>query len=459
MGLYNLFSNIMVYVSIVDGGISSAILYSLYKPNAEGDTNKLSELLTGSRIVFSKIGMYVFGIAFIVSFFVIFLIKDCAFDYWYIVLTFMLFSLSNVIAYFYTPYRELLNVKEKKYIYNITGQCAQIVLSILEIVMLITGWKFGYILLMHSVVRLISHIIEWYICRRLFPEISFHNPNKDFSFKKYLNSLIFHKVNGLISSNIDTVIISSVLGLGPVAIYSTYHYIVNMLKKFTSRISGSMTAIIGNGLVRDKARMYEVYKEFNGMLFYVAICVCVPLILSINGFIDIFYERRIETSMIVAIAFSLILFMYTIKLNTVLYVTAGGLYKETKHCAIVDTIVNLILSLVLVHIVGISGVLFATAISVFIAEYIMKTIVVHKHVFNCSAKGYFLNNIKFFIIFVLDLIGGYYLVNNFTIEHLSTWFGFYIVFTLLNALVIFIIFKIFKETKFIGRIKMLKRRA
>ena len=459
MGLYNLFSNIMVYVSLVDGGISSAILYSLYKPNAEGNDNKLSELLTGSRIVFSKIGMIVFGIAFIVSFFVIFLIKDCAFDYWYIVLTFLLFSLSNVIAYFFTPYRELLNVKEKKYIYNLTGQGAQIVLSILEIVMLVTGWKFGYILLMHSVVRLISHIIEWYICRRLYPQISFRNPNKDFSFKKYLNSLIFHKINGLIGSNIDTVIISSMLGLGYVAIYSTYNYIINMLKKFTSRLSGSMVAIVGNGLVHNKERMYSIYREFNGMLFYVGISVCVPLVLAINKFIDIFYEGRIETSMIVAIAFSLILFMYTIKLNTTLYVTASGLYKETKHCAITDTRINLVLSLILVHFIGMSGVLFATSISVFISEYIMKTIVVYKHVFNRNPMTYFLNNMKFFAVLVLDAIGGYYLVQMFTINHLGEWFGFYFVFTIINSAIIFIIFKIFGETKFIGRLKLLKRRA
>ena len=459
MGLYNLFSNIMVYVSLVDGGISSAILYSLYKPNAEGDDNKLSELLSGSMVTFSKIGMYVFGIAFVVSFFVVFLIKDCSFDYWYVVLTFLLFSLSNVIAYFFTPYKELLNVKEKKYIYNLTGQGAQIVLSVLEIVMLVTGWKFGYILLMHSAVKLLSHIIEVIICKKLYPHISFRNPNKDFSFRKYLNSLIFHKINGLIGSNIDTVIISSMLGLGYVAIYSAYSYIITMLKKFTSKLSGSMTAIVGNGLVHNKERMYDVYKEFNGMLFFVAISVCVPLILSINGFISIFYEGRIETSMLVAIAFSLILFMYTIKLNTVLYVTASGLYKETKHCAMIDTVTNLTLSLVLVHIIGMSGVLFATAFSVFVSEYILKTIVVHKHVFNRSAAGYFLNNIKFFVIFVLDLIGGYYLVNMFTIEHLSEWFAFFATFTIINAILIFIIFRLFNETKFIGRLKQLKRGA
>ena len=151
--------------------------------------------------------------------------------------------------------------------------------------------------------------------------------------------------------------------------------------------------------------------------------------------------------------------MYTIKLNTVLYVTAGGLYKETRHCAVVDTITNLVLSLTLVHIIGMSGVLFATSFSVFISEYILKTIVVHKHVFNCSPIGYFMKNIKFFVIFALDLIGGYYLINMFTIEHLSEWFGIFSAFTILNAGVVFIVFRIFNETKFIGRLKQLKRGA
>ena len=459
MGLYNLFNNIMVYISIVDGGLTSALLYSLYKPNASGDNKKISELLSGGFTVFSKIGMIVFGIAFIVSFIVIFFIKDCAFDYWYIVLTFLLFSLSNVVIYFFVPYKELLEVKEKKYIYNIVTQSGQILLSVLEIVMLVTGFKFGYILLMHSVIKLGSNLVQAYICKKMFPNINIHNKNKDFSFKKYLNSLIFHKVNGLIGSNIDTVIISSFLGLVHVAIYSTYSYIITMLKNILGKLSSSMTAIVGNNLVHSKERMYELYQEFNGMLFYVAIIVCVPLTLSINRFIDIFYEGKIETSLLIAVSFSLILFMYIIKLNTTMFVSAGGLYKETKYCALADTLINLILSLSLVHFIGISGVLLATAFSVFVSEYILKTIVVHKYVFEKSPSYYFINNFKFFIIFIIDLIGGYYLVNLFTINHLLTWFGFYIVFTLINGLIVFIIFKLFNETKFINRFKELRRRA
>ena len=457
MGLYNLFNNIMVYVSLVDGGLSSAVLFSLYKPNANSDSKKLSELLSGALKVFSKIGMIVFGIAFVVSFFVIFLIKNCAFDYWYIVLTFLLFSLSNVIAYFFVPYKELLEVKEKKYVYNIISQSGQILLSVIEIIMLVTGFKFGYILLMHSLVKLITHLVTMYASRKMFPDINFHDKKKDFSFKKYLNSLIFHKINGLIGSNIDTVIISSVLGLSYVAIYSTYSYIITMLKNILGKLSSSMTAIVGNNLVHNKERMYELFKEFNGMLFFVAISVCVPLILAINGFIDIFYEGKIVTSMLIAISFSLILFMYIVKLNTTMFVSASGLYKETRHCAITDTIINLVLSLTLVHFIGIAGVLFATAFSVFISEYILKTIVVHKYVFNKNSVSYFINNVKFFIIFVIDLIGSSYIIDYFPINNLITWFLVYIVFTLVNGIIVFIVFKIFNETKFVKRLKELKR--
>lgn len=459
MGLYNLFSNIMVYVSLVDGGIASAVLYSLYKPNIDGDNKKLSELLSGALVVFSKIGMIVFGIAFIVSFFVIFLIKNCSFDYWYIVLTFLLFSLSNVIAYFFVPYKELLQVKEKKYVYNIVGQTGQIVLSILEIVMLIMGFKFGYILLMHSVVRLIAQLIIYQISRKMYPEINFRNPNKDFSFKKYLGSLIFHKINGLISSNIDTVIISSMLGLSYVAIYSAYSYIITMMKNILGKLSSSMTAIVGNSLVHNKERMHEIYMEFNSMLFYVAIVVCVPLIIAINGFISIFYEGKIETAFLIALSFTLILFVFVIKQSTVMFVSAGGLYKETKYCAIVDTCINLTLSLTLVHFVGISGVLIATAVAVFVAEYTLKAIEVHKHIFKKSSVYYFVKNIKFFIIFVLDLLLGIYIHDQFIINSLGKWFLYFIPYTLINGLIIFIIFYLLRETKFIGRVKLLFGRS
>lgn len=458
LGLYQLFNNIMVYVALVDGGLTSALLFSLYKPNSSGDKKKFNELLSGGLRTFSKIGMYVFGIAAIVSLFIIFLIKDSPFSYWYIVLTFILFSLSNVIEYFFVPYNALLEVKEKKYIYNIITQTGQVILSVVEIVLLLLDCPFVFILISHSVIRIITKLIEVYVCKKEFPDVNVHEERKDYSFKKYLSSLIVHKINGLIGSNIDSLIISSFLGLNSVAIYSTYNYIINMLKNILGKISSSMIALVGNSLETNRDGMYDLFLEFNAMLFYIAIIVCTPLMLSINGFIDIFYDGKITTSMAIAASFSAILFTFIVKMATTLFVSSGGLYKETRHCAITDTIINLILSLVLIHFIGISGVLIATAVSVTIAEYILKTRVVHKNIFKKSARYYFVNNTKFIILFLLDILGSYYLVNMFTITSLVTWFIFYIIFTVINALVIFICFKLLNEDKFIGRFKILLKR-
>lgn len=142
-----------------------------------------------------------------------------------------------------------------------------------------------------------------------------------------------------------------------------------------------------------------------------------------------------------------------------MFITAGGLYKETKHCALTDTIINLTLSLTLVHLIGIPGVLIATAFSVFVAEYILKTRVVHNKIFSTSPNKYYLNNIKFFILYIIDLIIGYQIINLFTINNILTWLVIFIIYTTINALIILGIFTIMKENQFINRVKILLKRG
>ena len=172
LGLYQLFTNIMIYIALVDGGITSAVLYHLYKPNTEGDNKKVNDILAAAKKSFNIIGAAVFGIAFIVSFFIKFFIKNCTYGMGYLMIVFLLFSLSNVFQYFFVPYHVLLEVKEKKYLTNICLQIGQILLSVLEIVMLLTGFGFISILIMHAVVKLVSNVAVYIICKRKYPNMT-----------------------------------------------------------------------------------------------------------------------------------------------------------------------------------------------------------------------------------------------------------------------------------------------
>lgn len=459
LGLYQLFSQIMVYVALVDGGLTSAVLYSLYKPNADKDTKKMSEILTGAKKAFSLIGMIVFFIAFIVSFFIQFFIKNLSFNIWYLRLLFMLFSLSNVISYFFVPYQVLLEVKEKKYLVNICLQVGQILLSVFEIIMLLNGMSFIEILIMHAIVKSISNIAVYLVCKKNVNEVSFNSKDKDYSFKNNIKHLLVHKINGLVGSNIDIVIISSFLGLEFVAIYSVYNYIINMIKTIIGKISSSIVAIIGNKNAENKEEGYKVYQEMNSLLFFTAIVICIPLLLAINSFINIWYEGTINTSLIIAISFVLLLFVYIIKLSSTTFVTSAGLFKQTEKCAILDMSINLVLSLILVNYFKIAGVIIATAISTFISEYILKTVVLFKENFNKEVKVFFLNNIKYFIVAILCLLIGYFVISTITITSIIVWFVVFAIYTLCNALIVLAVFYLFKDLGFLTRFKYLLRRS
>lgn len=459
LGLYQLFSQIMVYVALVDGGLTSAVLYSLYKPNANHDEKKMSEILTAAKKAFSFIGMIVFFIAFVVSFFIQYFIKDFSFNIWYIRILFMLFSLSNVVSYFFVPYQVLLEVKEKKYLVNISLQTGQILLSVLEIIMLLNGMSFIKILIMHAIVKLISNIAVYFFCRKNIDNVTFNSQDKDYSFKDNIKHLLVHKVNGLVGSNIDVVIISSFLGLEYVAIYSVYNYIINMIKTIIGKLSSSIVAIIGNKNAENIEEGYKVYQEMNSLLFFVAIIICVPLVLAINSFIDIWYEETIKTSLLIAVSFVSLLYVFIIKLSSTTFVTSAGLFKETEKCAFLDMTINLILSLILVNYLGIAGVTIATALSTFISEYILKTIVLFKNNFKKEAKYFFLNNIKYFILTLIVLFIGYLVISKIIITSILNWFLIFVIYTLLNTVLVLGCFYLFKDLNFLKRIKYLLRRA
>ncbi len=458
-GLYQFFSKVMFYVSIVDGGLGSAVLYALYGPNTKNNNEEMNEILSGASRVFSLMGMIVYGLAFIVSFFIPFFIKDNPFDYGYVIVTFLLFAISSGVSYFFVPYQSLLEVKEKRYIYNTFFQLGQIIQSALEIIMLLYGLDLLFILFMHSIVKLVSYLLVMIWSKRLFPEYNFHNTKKDYAFVHQVKHLMFHKINGLIGSNIDILIITRFIGLSAVSIYSTYSYIVEMIKQIIEKIYSSSLAIIGNSIKRDQAHAFQLFKEMNSLMFYIGTVVCVPLVMAIDYFIDIWYEGEILTDTKIAFGFIGILFLAIIKIAITVFVNAGGLFQETKFCALTDTIVNLILSLTLVNWFGISGVLFATCVSVFIAEYIMKTIVIHHKIFYQSSIPYFRHNIILFSILIMDMIVGYRLLPLFRINSLISWFLYFSAYTLINAAIILAIYIMTKDAPFMKRVLRLIKKG
>ena len=66
LGLNGLFTNILSILSLAEMGISTAMLYSMYKPIANSDEKKLAALIGYYKILYTRIALVVLAVGLVI---------------------------------------------------------------------------------------------------------------------------------------------------------------------------------------------------------------------------------------------------------------------------------------------------------------------------------------------------------------------------------------------------------
>ena len=93
---------------------------------------------------------------------------------------------------------------------------------------------------------------------------------------KRIKALFTAKLGTTIVNSVDTIVISSFLGLTALAIYQNYYFIMTAVIGVIGVLLSACTAGIGNSLIVETVeKNYIDFKKFNFMLIWLAgICVC-----------------------------------------------------------------------------------------------------------------------------------------------------------------------------------------
>jgi len=455
VGLVNLFSQIIGYLSLVEGGIGQAIIYRLYKPTSQKDYNKVAKIRNGTISIFKKIILIIFTLSLAVGFIIPFLIKDNQFTTSHIVINFVLYVLSEIILYTTVFERSVYVATEKSYKINRIIKTSLVFKHIFEIVMAIVLQNITVIFTCLIIISLLENIIIKIISKKDFPNIPETN-DEDRTVLKDVKDLMVHKVAGLVASNIDIVLISKFIGLGKVLIYSTYLMYVNAIMSLTNKISRAIVGTIGNILIENKKNAYDKFIKFNGLCFFLVFLIAGPFNMFINGFINLFYNNKVATSTITSLLFTLVLSYNIIRIPLITYSEGAGLFKETKICPIIESIINLSLSIVLVNIYGINGCLLGTIISLVISEYLIKPRIIYKKLFDNNVSEYYKNHIKFIIILVIQMASCYFLSGYLCVNNLKLFVLYAAIYGILNLVILIALYKIMKQDylfEFINKFK------
>lgn len=454
-GIYQLFNQIFSYISLVDAGLTSSILYSLYKPVSVNNTKKTNAILKGGRKFYNIIALIIIVIGVLISFKIDFFIADYTLPFWYIQVSFILFIIASASNYFVTTRKVILEARQNLYKVHLVVYISMLIKGILEIVLLLLNLKLMSLMILMLAISIIQNIIIVFVSKKDYPEISYNGDEIDTSFKKETKNLLAQKVASIVFNNTDVILISKYIGASSIIIYTSYMYIINSLQNVVKKIGSSSLAGFGNLLVTEKEKAKNIFYEYNSMCFYLATIICVPLLLVINQFIEIFYGKSYLMSFIGSVFVVIILFFKIIEIPLEVYTSALGYFEKIKKCTIIQSVINITLSISLIFIMGIDGVLLATIVSYIVGEFALYPSILNKGYFKEQKIKYYSSSSKLLLIALVSYLLLFFVTKNIIVKNLIQWFLLGILVFIINLLITTLYYKRINQLQFFDRVKKL----
>lgn len=453
LGINGLFSNIITMLSLADLGIGIAIPYSLYKPLSEKNSEKIKTLMNFYKKIYNIIGIVVLLIGLSLTPFLPLIIKDMP-NIQHIYLIYDLFVIHSASSYFFIYKKFLIDSDQKSYITSKITFIFSTGLSIIQIFILIFTHNF-ILFLLSSIIMVITQNI--YISKKaeqLYPYLKEKNidelDKKEYKeIKKNISSLFIYKVGNVIMNGTDNIVISKIIGIIEVGIYSNYLLIINSIYNILNQIFNAITSSIGNLVVTtNEKRSLNVYENLNFFTFTLYGTVCICLMVLINPFINIWIGKDYLLSDFVSFLIAFNLFLTGMHSVTSSFRNAYGLFYKAKYRPILMCILNIVISIILAKYMGVAGVIIGTIISKLVTVIWLDPYIIYHYGFKENVSKFYKQYLIYLICyltinFVIYTLYKYIVINNifmFAIYGILT-------FTII-ALIICLLFHKTKEFKY-----------
>lgn len=457
LGVNGLFTNILSVLSIAELGVGNAIIYSMYKPLADNNQKKLKGLMRLYSKIYNVIGCVVALLGISILPFLNYIIHDMP-NIPHIKLIYLMFLLNSVIGYFFAYKRSILIADQKSYVINKYQYLFNIIQIIVQVIILKITNNFIIYLFIQINFTLLNNIFISTRADKIYPylkekyreEIDKEEKRNIF---KNIYAILMYKVNAIILNSTDNIIISAFISVTTVGIYSNYLLITNAITMVLSIIFNSITASIGNLNAQESIeKRLEVYNTINFVSFWLYGFCCICLYILLNPFIELWLGSEYLMSNTVVFAIVLNMYITGMQYGTYTFRDTTGLFWYGRYVPIFASIINLVLSIVLIKKIGVSGVLFATVISRILTYFWFDPFIIYKNIFKKSPQEYFYRYVKYTIITIIGAYITNYMCSMLTMNTLSSFIIKIFICIIIPNLLYSIVFCRSKEFKYLFNI-------
>ncbi len=407
LGLNGLFSSILQVLNMAELGFSSAIVFSLYRPLAEDDDKKVTALMCLYRKVYRIIGCAVFGIGICLLPFLKYLISGSYPIGINIYIIYLIYLANTSLSYFLFAYKgSLLTASQHQSVITNISSVLMICRFIYQIIVLLILRNYYIYLIGNTVYTVLYNIWVAYVVNRRYSRYFKTKEELDketkFQIKQQIKGLIIGKISYISRNSFDSIVLSTFCGLTAVAVYSNYYYIFSAVLSIILLLGQSITAGIGNRIATEsKESNYSDFMKFNFIYSWIGTWFSICLFCLYQPFMTIWAGESLTASFEVMLLFVLYFYITQMAQCRSVYATAAGLWWEIRISQIGEMVANITLNIILGYYFGMTGILLATIISVFVFGILMQTMIVFKCYFERTALNYYKSQIMWLVRLII----------------------------------------------------------
>lgn len=381
-GLTASITQFLGFITLAECGVGIVVQSSLYRPLAEKNFEEVSKIYKSSNSFFKKIGIILLVYTILLAIIYPFIVSD-SFEYIYTATLIIILSISSFAQYYIgMSYRMILGADQYGFINQIISCVALILNTVACAVLISMGLSIHLVKLVSSLIFLAQPVLLLVIAKKKY-SIDHTVVLTEEPIKQKWNGLTQH-IATVVNNNTDTVVLTLFLPLENVSVYAVYHLVVNGVKNLVYSLTNGYMAVFGNMLAKREMQALDVsFSAFEWLVHTITTLVFAVTGILIVPFVSV-YTRGIEDINYIVPLFGLLMTAaqaaYCLRLPYNIMTMAAGHYKQTQISAVIEALLNIIVSVVFVFKMGLVGVAIGTLTAMlyrtcYLAMYLSKNII------------------------------------------------------------------------------------
>lgn len=367
LGVNGLFTDVLSILNFAELGIGTAMVFSMYEPAARDDEQKLARLMNLYKWMYRAVAVSVLLFGLVLLPFLPYLIKGGE-GIEHITLIYMIYVLGSASSYLLSYKNSIYQAYQKGYICAGWSMACECIKTVSQITVLLLTRNFILYLAVQQAIQFLPNIMVSRMVDKEFPYLKecHELPEREErnGILKNIGAMSMHKLSTIIVRNTDSLLMSSFIGLATVGLYSNYRLVINALNNLMGKFAVAFSGSIGNFAVMENSdRLYKIYKEMDFMFFVMSAYLTGGLMMLFNPFITLLFGGKYCFSMTTVMVIVAEFYITRMRQTNLLFREAMGLFWNDRYKAVVESIINLVASLILVRQYGVTGIIWGTIIS------------------------------------------------------------------------------------------------